>query len=137
MRDYSEDREIPLLRLDWVEEVDRLVRWFEWSAVTLVVDALEREMRDRLEAYSLARDTPRGTVTALLTKEIKVWSSPVIVCAAAPQTCALLTGRPASHYDQDRLRLQPPGVLQVLAVPRLLHVLEKGSEAAESVSTMH
>ena len=159
LREIATEQGIPMLSVagtlhisvrDLAREIGRLVGRFEWGTVTLLAETsqegvgVEADLRAEavlVQSYLLPSDSSLEVITSLLTKEIKARSSPVVVCIAAPQTCSLLL-QAAQQANMIKagyayILIHPPGVLQVPAVPGLLHVLEKGSEAAQSVSEYH
>lgn len=163
LREVAAEQDIPILVIggtggnalhvsarDLAWELGRLVRKFAWGTVTLVAETslegveIQAELQAEavlVQSYLVPSDSSLEMITSLLTKEIKVRSSPVIVCAAAPQTCSYLlqAAQQANMIKEGYayIFLHPPGVLQAPAVPGLLHVLEKGSEAAQSLSEYH
>jgi len=136
--------------LELAEGIRTLLERFKWKSISLLTEpgkggieiaSFLRSGQTLLNVYEVPKDASFNMTVGLVAKEIKVWSSPVLVCTAAPQTCSLLlqAAKQANMIKEGYafILIHPPGVLQVPAVPGLLHVLEKGSEAAQSVSEYH
>lgn len=139
---------VHLSTADLAKELGEVIRRFEWEGVTLIASLKGDELGAALQAegietrvYKVTPDYSAEMSLALLTKEIKVWSSPVILCAADPEACSSLL-QAAQQANMMKtgyayILTHPPGMLQMPAVPGLLHVLEKGTEAAQTLSKYH
>lgn len=162
LRDQANQLNLPILTLnpgmdnvhiytrDLAEALQALFKQFGWSSVSLITEPggssvelafVIRSGNTLVSLYELPSDASFNMTAGLVAKELKVWSSPVIVCAAAPQTCSdLLQAALQSNMMKAGYAyvfIHPPGLIEAPAVPGLLHVLEKGSETAQSLSEYH
>lgn len=165
VREAAEEWRVPLVTLRTNQESDfslhlpaielgkgiqEVAKRFKWTTVTLIVEpsdygnSLKAYLLSEnlpLNTYLLPSDSPYEVVAGLMVKEIKVWASPIVVCAAAVETCAFLLQAAKQHHmlkaGYAYVLTHPPGRLQAQGMTGLLHVLEKGSEAAVSASQFH
>ena len=121
-----------------------LIRNFRWSKITLLSypsSPLPSYLQEEIavDSFPLPSDVSFEVVTALLTKEVKVWSSNVIVCAAAVTVCSsLLQAAQQNNMMKTNyayILTHPPELLGH-SVAGLIYVLERGVEQARSETQM-
>ena len=136
--------------LDLGDEIVQLARRWNWTTVSLITEVSQdgNALKDFIQAsgtsvdpYKFSEEATYEVILSLLSKEIKVWSSYIVVCVADYRTCAQVL-RAAFEANMMKagyayLLMHPPGILQVTGMPGLLHLLDPGTEQAQSFSQYH